>query len=298
MTLVRVRIDAENDNPQKGSWYLVTGLVIGILLGLIFSWVIAPVKYVDTVPASLRSDFKDEFRLQIASAFYATDNFPRAKARLSLLGDPDVIQALTIQAQVLLESGDPTNKAFLLALLTSAIKQDPDLGSEFSVTIDGTEQSSTDPTNTTTTIPSVPPLTTTIGTPSQQSTLISTLTLRPSSTPSPTPGAPFVLKSNTIICDAPQESLLLQVEVKNSANQPIPGAEIIVSWATGEEHFFTGLKPEIGDGYADFLMDPDVVYSIQLAKGGAAVSNLIAPSCSEGSGQSAWGSIKLVFQQP
>ena len=67
---------------------------------------------------------------------------------------------------------------------------------------------------------------------------------------------------------------------------------------SGEEHFFTGLKPEIGDGYADYLMTPDVVYSIQLAKGGAAVSNLTAPSCSTEAGVSNWGSLKLVFQQP
>ena len=44
------------------------------------------------------------------------------------------------------------------------------------------------------------------------------------------------------------------VEVRNKKRQPIEGQEIIVSWSGGEESFFTGLKPEISDGYADFQM--------------------------------------------
>jgi hypothetical protein len=291
MTRARRRIAGDDNVPRKGNWYLLTGLVIGILFGLIISWVVAPVKYIDTVPSSLRSDFKDEFRSQIASAFYATNNLPRALARLDLLGDIDVIQALTRQAQNLLDNGDPTNKAYQLALLTSALKQNS--GESLDIT-----SSTVLPENTSTIRPTGTTLTSTVGTPSNQPTLINTPTLRPSSTPSPTQGAPFVLKSNQVICDLPQKSLLLQVEVTNSAGQPIPSTEIIITWSSGEEHFFTGLKPEIGDGYADYLMTPDVAYSIQFAKGGPAVSNLSAPFCSSEAGTTIWGSIKLVFQQP
>jgi len=279
--------------PRKGNWYLLTSLVIGILSGLIISWVVAPVKYIETHPATLRSDFKDDFRFQIASVFYATNNLERAKSRLDLLDDADVIQALTKQAQNLLDSGDPTNKAFVLAFLTSALKQDADLSLN-----DPTETKSLASTNTATTNPTGTSPVTMGGTPSKQPAVINTPTLRPSSTFSPTPGAAFILKKNQVICNSPQNSLLLQVEIRNRAGQPIPGAEIIITWSEGEEHFFTGLKPEIGDGYADYLMTPEVVYSIQLAKGGAPVSNLSAPSCSTESGVTRWGSIKLVFQQP
>ena len=127
MTREKRRVRGDDDRPRKGDWYLLTGLVIGILFGLIISWVIAPVKYVDTVPSSLRSDFKNEFRSQIASAFYSTNNFARAKARLDLLGDSDPIQTLTYQTQNLLDIGDPTNTAYLLAFLTSALKQNSGL---------------------------------------------------------------------------------------------------------------------------------------------------------------------------
>jgi hypothetical protein len=263
---------------------------------LIISWVIAPVKYVDTVPSSLRSDFKNEFRSLIASAYYSTNNFERAAARLDLLGDSDPIQALTIQAQDLLSIGDPTNTAFLLAYLTSALKQNADITLNLNSTTTSTEIASEVIYKT-----ASPPINTTAvttQTTSKQPDSFFTPTLRSSSTPSPTPGSPFILKSNQTICDSPLNSLLLQVEVTNSANQSIPGTDIIITWSGGEEHFFTGLKPEISDGYADYLMTPDLVYSIQLAKGGAVVSNLTAPTCPAEGEITSWGSIRLVFQQP
>jgi hypothetical protein len=282
---------SEDNLPKRGNWYLLTGVVIGILLGLVVSWVIAPVKYVDTVPSSLRVDFKDEFRSRIASAYNATLNLPRARARLALLGDPDPIQALTFQAQSLVAGGDPTGTAFILAFLADALKQSPTGQSTISNTL--TLEPDITPTST-----PLSTVTAIIKTPRNQPTSLFTFTPRPTITSTPTPGAPFILKSSQSICDDPSKSLLLQVEVNNSANQPIPGAEIIISWANGEEHFFTGLKPEMGDGYADYLMVPDTIYIVRLAEGGAPVTNLSAPSCSIESGTTNWGSLKLIFQQP
>jgi hypothetical protein len=91
---------------------------------------------------------------------------------------------------------------------------------------------------------------------------------------------------------------LLQVEIQDAAGQPIPGVEIIISWEDGEEHIFTGLKPELGNGYADFEMKSNVGYSVQLASGSQFVTNLSAPSCQADSGDSYRGGIQLLFQQP
>ena len=90
--------------PGRRSWlaenlYLLTGLLIGLGLGLLYAWVISPVKYVDTSPASLRADFKDGYRAAIASAYLASGNVERAQSRLALLGDPNPVQALVNQAQ-------------------------------------------------------------------------------------------------------------------------------------------------------------------------------------------------------
>ena len=37
-------------NESRGNLYLLTGLVIGLAAGLLFAWVISPVKYVDIEP--------------------------------------------------------------------------------------------------------------------------------------------------------------------------------------------------------------------------------------------------------
>ncbi|MBI1865988.1 MAG: HD-GYP domain-containing protein, partial [Nitrospirae bacterium] len=42
--------------------------------------------------------------------------------------------------------------------------------------------------------------------------------------------------------------------------------EIVVVWDAGEDHFFTGLKPELGQGYADFTMTEGVSYTLRLAE--------------------------------
>jgi hypothetical protein len=39
----------------------LTGIVLGVILGLVYSWEISPVKYVDAPPSALRADFKDDF---------------------------------------------------------------------------------------------------------------------------------------------------------------------------------------------------------------------------------------------
>jgi hypothetical protein len=298
MTMDRNKINESDINHPKGNWYLLTGLIFGILFGLVISWVIAPVKYVDTTPSSLRQDFKDEFRAQIASAFYATNNLARAQARLDLLGDPDHIQALTNQAQNLLDVGDPTNTAFLLAYLTSALKLHQEISPDVTSSPSKLEISPTLLDKSTTPSFSGTSLITTPTTTSDPSHNITTPTFKATENFTKTPSSQFKLKSNQTICDSPLKSRLLQVEVMNSTDRPIPGIEIIISWPEGEDHFFTGLKPEISDGYADFLMTPDIVYNLQIVNSGAYISNLTAPICSTENGNTSWGSLQLIFQQP
>ena len=43
--------------------------IIGIALGLLYGWVIEPVKFVDTTPASLRADYQTDYVLMVAEAY-------------------------------------------------------------------------------------------------------------------------------------------------------------------------------------------------------------------------------------
>jgi hypothetical protein len=88
------------------------------------------------------------------------------------------------------------------------------------------------------------------------------------------------------------------VDAKNSAGQPVAGVEIIVNWAGGEDHFFTGLKPEHGLGYGDYVMTPDVTYTVHIADGGQPVPGLKTSQCTGSLGSKFLGSWSLVFVQP
>ncbi len=123
-------------------------------------------------------------------------------------------------------------------------------------------------------------------------------TPRPTRTPLPTQGAPFALTGQESICDSNLPDGLLQVLVLNANRRQLPGVEIRITWDGGEDQFFTGLKPELGNGYADFIMTPNVNYTVQLAQGSDTAIGLIAPACESASGDPFTGGFKLTFQQP
>ena len=57
---------------------VLLGVVVGMLAGLIYGWVVQPVRLVDTSPASLRTDFQDDYVALIAAAYAVTRDLPRA----------------------------------------------------------------------------------------------------------------------------------------------------------------------------------------------------------------------------
>jgi hypothetical protein len=125
-----------------------------------------------------------------------------------------------------------------------------------------------------------------------------TATLRPTRTATPTLGAPYQLVGQDTVCDPELAEGLLQIIVTNATRNQIPGAEIIITWNSGEEHIFTGFKPELGNGYADYLMAPDGTYSVRMADGGTPASGISAPTCTATDGSTYPGGIRITFQQP
>lgn len=94
-------------HDRRGSWYLLTGVIIGIALGLIYSWLISPVKYVDAPPYALRADYKDTYRILVAEAYLYSKDLVRAEVRLAQLKDDETVQTLTKQAQRALAEDHP-----------------------------------------------------------------------------------------------------------------------------------------------------------------------------------------------
>jgi uncharacterized membrane protein YccC len=112
------------NEDKRGNWYLLTGVVLGIILGILFAWVISPVKYVDTAPESLKDEFKDQYRVLIASAYVANGDLVRAKARLELLDEADIYLVVAEQAQQMLAEGGSVEEAQALGRLALALGQE------------------------------------------------------------------------------------------------------------------------------------------------------------------------------
>ncbi len=245
---------------------LALGLLLGLSLGLVTAWWIAPNARMDLSPAALRADYKDEYRLLVASAYVATGDLGRAQARLTLLRDnEDSAQSLLDQV-LRLRSGQAQSNIFpdaseqsvyALALLANALQQ-----SDNALT--------PGPSDTTAPVLSLPTAT----------------------------FAPFALVSQETACDAAMPEGLGRIQVRDAGGQPLAGVEILVSWEGGQQHLFTGLKPELGNGYADFVMAPGTFYSVQLMPSSTPVAGLIAPECDAEDGAVSLGGVLLVFEQP
>ena len=68
--------------------YLLTGFIIGAVIGLLVGWVFAPVSYFDITPYSLHDDFKSDYLSIIALTYQADNDIGRARARVQELSNP------------------------------------------------------------------------------------------------------------------------------------------------------------------------------------------------------------------
>jgi hypothetical protein len=253
----RMRTRKDESNRKARQWLeIVLGLLLGLALGISIAWTIAPNARLDPSPAALRADFKDEYRLLVASAYTATGDLGRAQSRLSLLGDADPVQALLDQSRRAYASGASQQTVSALSLLAETIQQ--------------ADMASPSPAETSTSTPLAP-----------------TATL-----------APFVLVSQETVCDPTLPAGLTRIQVRDGTGQPLAGVEIRVTWDSGFQQFYTGLKPEMGNGYADFVMAPGIAYSLQIFPSGSSLNGLSAPECTTAENSIYWGSYLLTFEQP
>lgn len=285
--------------------HILLAALAGFGLGLVYSWLLSPVTYVDADPSLLRSDFKDQYRIVIAASYASNQDLTRARARLNLLGDADPVAELSAQAQRMLAAGEPFEKVRPLAQLATDLQQGFASEPFTSTPIPAF--------NTPEGIAATPTATTESGggeeaTFTPQPTLIfeqtpftpsvrETITPRATFTPTSGPGAPFTLVGQDDLCD-PALSRVMQFILMDSRRNPIPGVEIVVTWDRGEDRFFTGFKPELGNGFADFVMEAGTLYNIRIVTGGAFVPDVSAPVCTDPNGVDYPGGLLLTFQQP
>lgn len=61
-------------------------LILGLVGGLVYGWVISPVEYVDTTPDTLREDFRVDYVLMVAEAYAIDGDLDQAGYQMAILG--------------------------------------------------------------------------------------------------------------------------------------------------------------------------------------------------------------------
>jgi hypothetical protein len=279
------------ESGQKVLWIaLLAGLAVGLALGLTLTWQVWPVQYYDTDPVDLRPEIKEEYLVLISTAYSLDGDLDKAKRRLRALGEREDGQTVAALAERYVQEGRGVTATRGLARLAYALGARSSAILVFIVTPTVGPTAAPTPTPS----PTSPPPTTT-----PPPTEAPTATPTASPTASPTPVVAYRLISRKRLCDAEKDKGRLLIYVRDEDGQGVPYVGIKVSWsgeeAEGEEVFFTGLKPEVDPGYADFDMKPEMVYDITvMGSDNVARDVAFAEDCSENKGAPSW---QLVFQK-
>ncbi len=277
--------------PRRGRGYLFTGLLLGLALGLTIAWVLAPVRYVNTSPQYLRDDFKAKYRALIALAYLGNPDLTRARARLALLGDPDPALALAVQAQQAQTQGGPAEEVVALRRLAAALGHGSATATwPTPMTPAFPEATSPTPAPIPSLLPPTPTLASAIYTPTPQPTRAAS----PTPAVSPTPLPFFRVFKREPLCD-PAHPGLVRVEVYDTDAQPLPGIAILVIGPQSERVIYTGLQPDLGLGYADFVLKPGETYRVRVQSGSETAEDLRGLVCRGAEGQTYLGGWEVIF---
>ncbi len=110
---------------RTAAFNLLGGLLLGIALGLIYTWGIDPVEYTDTAPPSLRADYKNDYVVMIAQAYAAEGDLELARDRLAPLNLSDPGQYAADLARDQIRQGAPLDDLRALASLAAALGAAP-----------------------------------------------------------------------------------------------------------------------------------------------------------------------------
>lgn len=252
-----------------GLWAML-GLALGLAVGLVLAWVVWPVRYTETDPADLMAERKALWADLVADGYALTGDLDAARARLALLGVRDPGAFVAQVAETRLDQGASLSHIRAMARLAEQ------LGGITARLLVYIATPAPTPTSTPTPAPTATP------TPSPT----------PSPAPTATPTTPpsvqvFRLVAKETVCAAGAGPDVIAIFVFDEEERGVPGIRIEVTWSGGSDAFYTGLKPYVDPGYADFVMEPGVDYTVAVGTEGSDVVRGIRASdepCPEAKG--------------
>jgi len=244
----------------------IIGLVVGLTLGLVYTWVIAPVELVNTYPALLRTDYRQEWVRLAALSYVADGDLGRVCARLDGLRREDVAGTIQALIEEYAAAGRPADTLRSLTALAKVLDvHTPAMLVYLHTPTPSSPAHAIAPSLTPTLTPTARPSDSTelvevsprshtptprASSPTVTPTRKPTRTPRPP-TPTPLPLPPFRLVQQEQICESGQTPRI-EVVVRDERGAGLAGVEVWLMWPGGADRAVTGLKPQSGAGYADF----------------------------------------------
>jgi hypothetical protein len=274
-------------NRRPTSLALAVSVAVGLILGLIYAWLVEPVELYNTNPRLLRSDYRHEWVRLTALGYVADRDVERALARLEGLSGDDVQAALAALLETYAAQGQPAETMRALSTLADRLGVQTTAMTVYL----GTPSSSPTPQPSPTSSPMR------AATPSPSPTaLLSTPT--PTYTPFVSPlvvPSPHRVVSRTLICDGttPRLEVFAQAAPEDGEERdegaegpPLSGVVLWLTWPGGADRAVTGLRPEVDPGYADFTLQPGIPYALSVREPAAPIlSDLVTQSCPGKEGQ-------------
>jgi hypothetical protein len=282
------------DRPRRPvSWIgLLLGVLLGIVGGFVVTRTIAPAEEINTAPHQLRADDKRDYLVAIMLNWANDRDLTRAiegLATLQLGGDPiarvaEIACELAGGGYVRSTSGERAIRA-MMAFYQS--QQRAGCADQL-----------------------LPP----IIEPTRDVVVVAaTPTLPPPPTKTPTPEGQFAITPTTFVVAAtvqPQRAFeliraepfcdpaipgVIEVRVRARDGSPLPGQRVRARWDGGENVFITGVMSERGADYADFQMELERSYTVDMPGQADPSRPLVADPCFDAASQSSLTSYYLVF---
>jgi len=277
------------------SWTaLVIGLVAGLGLGLYYTWYVNPIVEVETRPAQLDVEARGRYMAAVALSFSHDSDLGRTIERLlTVTGPGQPFQDMASAACDMVQRGYAnSNTGFreIRSMVTLYQLQ----GS--SGCADEIVLAAAPPTQEVVVVlPTPTPAPPATKTPTVAPTRFPTATVEVA-VPTASITQQYVLINVATFCDT-EISGVIEVYVQDFNGSGIPGEPVRVRWEGGEDTFFTGLKPERGPAYADFQMERDISYTIEMPdRSDPSSQQLVAVPCTTEGGDTALTSYRVVFR--
>ncbi len=271
---------------MRGHWGIafLVGLLPGLIGGLYLAWEIFPPPPGGSFPAELAAPYQELWMVLAAQADAVERDPATLRRRLEALALPDLPERVAALAERGLLENWPSGIVQDLARVAQQLgARSPAL-----VVILATPVPTRVPPSPTL-IPSPTPSPT--ATPTPFPSPPSSPTLEPSptvpgpgDTPTATPSMGPAMAQRSL-CEA---SPLLRIWVFGPDGKARSGVRIRVSGPRGTETLLTGLKPGMGEGYADVRMEPQGVYRVAVEGMESAATEVSARPCELPSGQGGW----------